>query len=66
MVAPRRGSHHGGMKIPDDRAGATLAELVLSLSILAWAAGLALPRLAGARDEYAVRAARAPYAARVK
>ena len=53
------------MKIPDDRAGATLAELVLSLSILAWAAGLALPRLAGARDEYAVRAARDAAAALV-
>jgi hypothetical protein len=53
------------MKIAGCRAGATLAELLLSLSILTCAAGLAWPRLAGARDEYAVRAARDAAAALV-
>jgi type II secretory pathway pseudopilin PulG len=47
------------------RAGASLAELILSLAILTCAAAFATPRLAGARDEYAVRAARDAAAALV-
>ncbi|MGD8276574.1 MAG: hypothetical protein PVH00_01050 [Gemmatimonadota bacterium] len=47
------------------RAGASLAELVLSLAILGCAAAIATPRLTGARDEYAVRAARDAAAALV-
>lgn len=53
------------MNASTSRAGATLAELILSLSILACAAGIALPRLVNARDEYAVRAARDAAAALV-
>ncbi len=47
------------------RAGASLAELILCLAILSCAAAFATPRLAGARDEYAVRAARDAAAALV-
>jgi type II secretory pathway pseudopilin PulG len=53
------------MKSTRLRAGASLAELVLSLAILSCTAAFATPRLAGARDEYAVRAARDAAAALV-
>jgi len=53
------------MKAHRRRAGTSLAELVLSLAILSCAAAFATPRLVGARDEYAVRAARDAAAALV-
>jgi len=65
MVAPRRGRDHGVMTTNQLRAGVSLAELVLSLAILGCAASFATPRLAGTRDEYAVRAARDAAAALV-
>ena len=65
MVAPRPGSDRDGMKPHRNRAGATLAELILSISLLSGAAAIAVPRLIGTRDEYAARAARDAAAALV-
>jgi type II secretory pathway pseudopilin PulG len=65
MVTPRQGHHHGVMNTRGLRAGTSLAELVLTLAILGCAAAIAVPRLSGARDEYAVRAARDAAAALV-
>lgn len=53
------------MKTDQPRAGTTLAELILTISIMAAVAAFALPQLTGARDEYAVRAARDAAAALV-
>jgi len=65
MVAPRSGRDHGVMITHELRAGTSLAELALVLALLGAVAAIATPRLVGARDEYAVRAARDAAAALV-